>query len=290
MPVGVAGRDVENVAVGGASAMTIGVRQASLNVDSRMIVLFRATISTILILIAIGVFAKLRKQMQFTRPWLHLFRGSLIAVSTQLGFYTIANIPIATATVLFFMGPIFATIFSSILHSEHVGPRRWAAVAAGFIGAVIVLRPGFSEFHPAMLTALGSSLLFALALTLSRHLASADGPLATYFSSVVITAIITIPLAAPVFSIPVSGIVWLALIVVVITSAVRGYADIEAYRYGESSILAPVAYLRLVLISMAGYFMFDEVPDMATIIGASIIIAATLYIALREAKLRRANR
>lgn len=84
--------------------------------------------------------------------------------------------------------------------------------------------------------------------------------------------------------------VWLALIVVVITSAVRGYADIEAYRYGESSILAPVAYLRLVLISIAGYFMFDEVPDMATIIGASIIIAATLYIALREAKLRRANR
>jgi drug/metabolite transporter (DMT)-like permease len=278
------------ISVAGASAMTIGVRQASLSVDSRMIVLFRAAISTIFILIAIGMFAKLRGQMRFTRPWLHLFRGGLIAFSTQLGFYTIANIPIATATVLFFMGPIFATIFSSVLHSEHVGPRRWAAVAAGFIGAVIVLRPGFAEFHPAMLTALGSSLLFALALTLSRQLASADGPLATYFSSVVITAIITIPLAAPVFSIPVGGMIWLALSVVIITSAVRGYADIEAYRYGESAILAPVAYLRLVLISIAGYFMFDEVPDMATIIGAALIISATLYIALREAKLRRANR
>ena len=82
----------------------------------------------------------------------------------------------------------------------------------------------------------------------------------------------------------------MALAIVIIASAVRGYADIEAYRYGESAILAPVAYLRLVLIALAGYFLFGEVPDLATVIGASIIISATLYIALREAKLRRANR
>ena len=89
------------------------------------------------------------------------------------------------------------------------------------------------------------------------------------------------------FYIPTWGIIWIALSVVVIASAVRGYADIEAYRYGESAILAPVAYLRLVLISIAGYLMFDEVPDTATLIGASLIVSATLYIALREAKLRR---
>ena len=80
------------------------------------------------------------------------------------------------------------------------------------------------------------------------------------------------------------------LAIVIVASAVRGYADIEAYRYSESAILAPVAYLRLVLIALAGYFLFGEVPDLATVIGASIIISATLYIALREAKLRRANR
>lgn len=278
------------ISVVGASAMTIAVRQASLSMDSRMIVLFRAVFSSLLILIALGMFSKLRHQLRFSRAGLHLFRGTLIAFSTHLGFYTIAHIPVATATVLFFMGPIFATVFSSVLHSEKVGPRRWSAVMAGFIGAVIVLRPGFAEFHPAMLTALGSSLLFALALTLSRQLATDDGPLATYFSSAVITAIITVPLAVPVFDIPIWGILWLALAVVVITSAVRGYADIEAYRYGESAILAPVAYLRLVLISIAGYLLFDEVPDTPTVIGASIIIAATLYIALREANLRRANR
>jgi len=277
------------ISVVGASAMTVAVRQTSLTIDSRVIVLFRAGISSVLIVLAIGMFAGLRSHMRFSKPGLHLFRGSLIAFSTHMGFYTIANIPIATATVLFFMGPIFATIFSSVLHSEHVGPRRWAAVGAGFVGAVIVLRPGFSEFHPAMLTALGSSLLFALALTLSRNLATADGPLATYFSSVLITAIITVPLAAPAFSMPVGLMVWLAVAMVVVASAVRGYADIEAYRYGDSSVLAPISYLRLVLISVAGYFMFGETPDLATVIGASLIIAATLYIALREAKLRRAG-
>ena len=278
------------ISVVGASVMTIAVRQTSLTIDSRMIVLFRAGISTVFIILAVGMFSGLRAQLKFSRPWMHLFRGSLIAFSTHLGFYTIAHIPIATATVLFFMGPIFATIFSSVVHSEKVGPRRWAAVGAGFIGAVIVLRPGFSEFHPAMVTALGSSLLFALALTLSRNLATADGPMATYFSSVVITAIITVPLAAPVFSMPINLIVWIAVAVVVIASAVRGYADIEAYRYGDSSVLAPISYLRLVLISIAGYLMFGEVPDLPTFIGASLIISATLYIALRESKLRRAGR
>lgn len=274
------------VSVVGASAMTIAVREASLFADSRVIVFFRAIVSTILILIAIGMFTRLRSKMQFSRPMLHLFRGTLIAFSTHLGFYTLAHIPIATATTLFFMGPIFATIFSSVIHSEHVGPRRWAAVVAGFVGALIVLRPGFSEFHIGMLTALGSSLLFALALALSRQLATADGPLATYFSSVVITALITLPIAAPIASIPVGWMVWLSLGIVVIGSMSRGYADIEAYRHGEASILAPIAYLRLVLISIAGYFMFDEVPDQATVIGAALIIAATLYIARREAILR----
>ena len=270
-----------------SSAMTVGVRDISTQLGSTMIVFLRASVSTALIVLAIILFARLRKQLKFSQPWLHLVRGTLIAFSTQLGFYSISNLPLSTVTVLFFLAPIWATLLAIPFHGEKVGPRRIAAIAVGFIGAVIILRPGFGEFHPAMLTAMGSSILFALALNMSRGLARADGALSTYFSSVVITAIVMLPFALPVFDTPHTTRAWIAGAVIVVTGAARGYADIEAYRLGEAGILAPITYLRLIFIAAAAYFLYSEIPDMPTIIGATIIIGATLYIARRETKLRR---
>ncbi len=270
-----------------SSAMTIGVRDISAQLDSTVIVFLRAAVSTALILIAILIFAKLRKQLKFSRPWLHLIRGTLIAFSTQLGFYSISNLPLSTVTVLFFLAPIWATLLAIPVHGEKVGPRRIAAIAVGFVGALVILRPGFGALHPAMLTAMGSSILFALALNMSRGLARADGAFSTYFSSVIITAIVMLPLAAPVFDTPHNLRAWIAGAVIVVAGAARGYADIEAYRLGEAGILAPITYLRLVFIAVAAYFLYAETPDTPTIIGAVIIIGSTFYIARRETKLRR---
>jgi drug/metabolite transporter (DMT)-like permease len=277
------------VSVLGASLMTLAVRGVSLEVDSRMAVMFRAGITSLLIVIGLILFTKLRRQLQFSRPGMHLLRGSLIGVSTNLGFYTLAHIPLATATVLFFTAPIFATILGGIIHKERVGPRRIFAIVAGFCGALVILRPGYEAFHPAMLTALGSSALFAIALTLSRNLANADGAISTYFSSVVITVMVTLPIALPVWEYPSNAWTWFAVAVLVITSALRGVADIQAYRFAEASILAPVAYLRLVIIGIGAFFLFSETIDTPTWIGAMIIIAATLYIARREAALRKSG-
>lgn len=269
-----------------ASLMSLAVRGVVLELDSRMVVMFRAGVIGLLIVVALILVSRLRRQLQFTKPWMHLLRGILIGVSTNLGFYTLAHIPLATATVLFFTAPIFATILGALIHGEKVGPRRIAASIAGFVGAMVILRPGLEAFHPAMLTALGSSALFAVALTLSRGLANADGALSTYFSSVVITALVTLPIAIPVWHYPTAPITWIAVGIVIIASAVRGVADIQAYRFGEASILAPIAYLRLVLIGLGAWVLFAETIDKPTLIGAAIIISATLYIALREAKLR----
>jgi drug/metabolite transporter (DMT)-like permease len=275
------------ISVLGASAMSLAVRGVVEEIDSRMVVMFRAGVTSFVIFGIIIVLPKMRRNLRFSRPWLHLLRGGLIGVSTNLGFYTLAHIPLATATVLFFTAPIFATILGAVVHGEKVGPRRIAAVIAGVIGALVILRPGYEAFHPAMLTALGSSALFSIALTLSRNLANADGALSTYFSSVVITVLVTLPIAVPVWEYPDTPILWFAMAVVVAASALRGVADIQAYRYGEAAILAPIAYLRLVLIGFGAWILFAETIDDATLIGAVIIISATLYIALREARLRK---
>ncbi len=271
----------------GSSAMSIAVRDVSSQIDSRAIVFLRSAITTGLILLAILIFVQMRQQLKFSKPAKHLIRGTLIAVSTHMGFYAISNLPLATVTVLFFLAPIWATVLAIIIHKEKVGPRRIVAITFGFIGALVILRPGFGSFEPAMLAALGSSILFALALTMSRGLAQVDGATSAYFSSVVITALVSLPFAWPVMEMPTDIRGNFALMIVVVAGAIRGYADIEAYRHGDAAILAPITYLRLVLIATAAYFLYAEIPDTATIVGAIIVISSTLYIALRETRLKR---
>ena len=277
------------ISVIGASVMTIVVRLASADISSLEVVFFRSVLATALVCVALVLASPMRKQLSFSKPYTHLIRGILVAAATHFGFYTIAHIPLATATVLFFTAPIFATVLSIFVHGESIGPRRIASIFAGFIGAVVVLRPGFSELSFGMLTAIGSSITFALALAMTRGIAQADGPLSTYLSSVVITAIATLPFMFNGTGIPTEITTWALLLIVALMSMVRGVADIYAYRYGEAGILAPAAYTRLVFIGIAAYIMFNEIPDLPTITGATIIIGSTLYIARREAMLKKAK-
>ena len=272
-----------------SSAMTIAARIASQELDSRMVVLGRGGLTLITMLALLAISTKLRKKLQFTDLRGHLIRGFLIAISTQMGFYTIAVIPLAITTVLFFTAPIFATILAMIVHGEKIGPRRIAAIVGGFAGVLIILRPGFDALELGLITAIGSSLTFATALTMSRNLSNTDGPISTYFSSVVIMVIISIPVAAPVMAIPSTNITWIAIFVLVITSTTRGISDIEAYRHADAALLTPITYLRLVFIGLSAYFFFDETPDTSTWFGATIIIAATLYIAKREQTLKKSK-
>lgn len=238
-------------------------------------------------LAALAVSPKTRQAMRFSRPWLHVLRGSLIGVATMQGYFTIATIPMATGTVLFFTAPIFATIINMFLHGERVGPRRISAIVVGFLGAVIILRPDVGRIELGMVTAIGSSLCFALALSLSRNLARADGAVSTFFSSVLFTVLVSLPFAAREFEVPELGWTWIALSAVVVTTVVRGYSDIVAYHLAEAAVLAPLTYMRLVFIGTAAYFVYDETPDATTLIGAAIIIGSTLYITHRQAALRR---
>lgn len=270
-----------------SSAMTIAVRQSSLEIDTRMVVFLRFTMATIL-LAAFYIWSRGPVgHLKFSRPVLHLVRGVLMAVSTHLGFYSVANLELVTATVLFFCAPIFATIFAGWIHGERAGPRRRVAVVIGFLGVLVVLRPGVDALDPVMLSALGSAILFGLALVLSRPLAVTDGSFSTLFSTTVVTAIFTIPLAIPVWQLPTEPVTWIAIVAIVVTGISRMIGDLQAYRYGEAASLAPISYLRLILIGAAAYFIYCEVPDGTALVGAAVIVGAAIYIARREAILKK---
>lgn len=274
--------------VAAASGMTVAVREVAVSVDTRMVVLLRSA----MILVGIAAmlpFARGASAVRFTRPGLHLLRGVLLAVSIQLGFYAIAHLPMATVTALFFTAPLFATLLAAPINGEKIGPRRLAASAAGFVGAIIVLRPFDAAFDPAMFASLGSSLLFALALALSRGVAQADGAFSTLISSVVLTILVSIPMAAGDWSMPADAWVWVLVGAVAAFGALRNVADIESYRVGEASVVGVISYLRLVALGGAGWLLYDERPDAMTWVGGSVIVGSTLYIAHRERTLRKAK-
>lgn len=271
-----------------AAGMTFAVRYASADMTASVIVFMRSLGGLALAALIFLAFRGRVRRLRFSRPGRHILRGALVGVSTQMGFYTISAMPLATATVLFFTAPIFAAVLAVPYHGERIGLRRAAAIGAGFLGVLIVLRPGMEPVGAPVLAALGSSLLFALVLLMSRGLADEDGPLSTYVSSTLMSLIVSAPLAVPAWSTPSALWGWGAVAFVVLFSMSRNIADLQAYRLAEASVLAPLAYTRLVLIVIGAYALFGEIPDVAALAGGALIIGAALYIAHRERLVRRA--
>lgn len=269
----------------GATGMSVAVRYLSIDLHTVQIAFLRCAFGLwVLIPIFLTRAEAGKHRLQFTRPWLHLLRGALFVVALTTGFHALSVLPLATATTLFFMAPVFATLLAAVFRGESFGPRRATAIAAAFVGALIVLRPGFSEESLAMVLAVASAMCFAVALLISRPLSQADGANSVLFSS---TAIACAALLAPALWLwsPVRVDMWGLIALLVFASSLRMFADIRAYNVADAGFLAPFAFLRLLFIAAAGWIFFREGMDGPTAIGAAIIIGATVFIAWREALL-----
>lgn len=262
----------------GATGMMIFVRLLAPDLHTAMLAFLRSSIGLILVVpFLIGA-----RELRFTMWKLHLARGVCFAIALNAGFYALWKLPLATATVLMFLAPVFVTVLAGPVLGEKVGIRRWLAVGAAFVGTLIILRPGADTLDIAVLVAVISSLAFAAAILFGKILAGGDGTSATFVSSSILTAVFTFPPALTVWEMPQSSLQWLMIGALVLTASLRTYADIRAYAVGEAGFLAPFSYLRLITIGIAGYYLFGEVIDGPTWLGGAIIIGATLYIALRE--------
>lgn len=273
--------------VAGATGMTLAIRVLTPELHSAMLAFLRSAFGLLIVLPFLMRARMTGRRLRFAAWKLHLARGALIVVALNAGFYAIWSLPMAQATILFFMAPVFATAMATLALGEPVGPRRWAAIAVGFLGALVILRPGVGALDPAMPIAILSSLCFAGALIIGRVIAQEDGSDSIFVSSSVLAAVGTLPPALFVWGLPADATAWAVLGVLVLASALRQYADIRAYAVGEAGFLAPFTYLRLLTVGVAGYVWFGEVLDGPTLLGGAVIVAATLYISLREAQLGR---
>ena len=214
---------------------------------------------------------------------IQIFRSLFLFLSTIFFFYAISVISLAEALTLAFVGPIIATILSFLILKESVGPRRWIAVIAGFIGVLFVIRPGFNEINIATVAALGAGISYACYIISTRKLSFMDNPFMTLIFTGLSGAIV-ISFIVPFFwtSLTLNG--WLILITLAAIGTFAHFLLILSLNYAEASKLAPLSYSEIITNVIIGYYFFGDFPNQWMWIGLIIIIASGVYISLRENK------
>jgi len=213
---------------------------------------------------------------------LQVLRGAMAATSAALFIFAVRYVPLADAVAVSFVAPFIVTLLGALFLREPVGVRRWTAVAAGFLGTVIVLRPGLGMVHPAAFLVIAAATLFALRQILSRVLADSDRTATTVaYTALVGSLLLTVPLPF-VWQTPASG---LELTLCVSIAAMAGVAEvlvIKALEIALAVVVAPVQYTLIIWGTIYGFLVFGQLPDLWTWVGTAIIVVTGLYMLRRE--------
>ena len=222
-----------------------------------------------------------RKQLVWTsKPKLQLFRGLILLCANMLFFYAISIISLTKALTLAFVAPLIVTALSPFILGEIVGYRRWLAVIIGFIGSLIVIRPGLIEFNLATLAALGTGFFYGIYFIITRKLHTADSPLLTLLITGVVGAII-LSAYMPFGWIEPNPNQWLFMFCIGLCASVGHFFLILSLKYADASKLAPFSYFEIVTNVIIGYYFFSDFPDIWTWVGLLIIINSGIYITIR---------
>ncbi len=218
----------------------------------------------------------------------HMAR-SLIGVTAMIcGMYALTHLTLAEAVSLSFSRPLFVIVLAVLMLGEAVRWRRWTATAVGFLGVILMMRPAVAGIDPAALAAVAGSLLSAVVAVLIKRMTATESTLAIMSWFAVVSTVATLIPTLFVWQTP--G--WQELVLLFLVGAL-GVAGqnlvIFAYRAGEATAVTPFDYARLPFSGVIGFLFFAETPDNWTLAGAGVIVAATFYIARREAVLARGN-
>jgi len=210
----------------------------------------------------------------------HTLRTLFLVISMTLYFLAIAWIPLAMAISAFFVGPIAAVVLSVLVLKERLTMRKLLSLALGFGGALVILQPGGAAVDPGLLFAFGSGLFFAAYMIATRQASLRSDPIKTLAFQCVIGTLLLTPQAVWTWSTPLPGDL-IYFIGLGLASASSHILSITAFRFADASTLAPLVYLELIGTSLIGFLIFQEVPGLATLIGAALIVGGGLMLVRR---------
>lgn len=264
--------------------MTVAIRLASETLHTFEIAFFRnffGLVAALPLLLRHG--PELLKTTQWPR---YVFRCAIGVVSMLCGFWAIGHLPLAQAVALSYSTPIFVTIAAVVFLHEQVRGRRWAAVALGFVGVMIIVRPGTAGFSAGTLVALAAAVLSGIVSIQIKQLSKVEPA----DRIVLLTTLLWVPMsllpALTVWEWP-RGIAWVWVIAAGFLGTGGHMLWTRALKLGDVSALTPISFMQLPIVAVAGWLLFQERLDRWTAIGAGVIFAANAYIAHREARLAR---
>ncbi len=215
-------------------------------------------------------------------PLLQVARGLVAALSASAFIFAVGYVPLPDAVAVSFVAPFAVTILAALFLREAVGIRRWSALSIGFIGTLIVVRPGLGVLHPAIFVVIGAASLFALRQILSRLLGPTDSTSTTItYTAISSVVLLTVPMAF-VWKTPTSHQQVLLILVFACAAGVGELLIIRALEMAQAAILAPMQYSMIVWSTGLSWLVFAQLPDHWTLTGAAIIIASGLYTLHRE--------
>ncbi|MDB5485127.1 MAG: protein of unknown function transrane [Tardiphaga sp.] len=233
------------------------------------------------VLIMLPIVIRHPRAMRSLTPGIQTLRGVAMLASSVFFISGLQYLPIAEASATAFIAPIFVTGLSIVFLAEKVGTRRWIATIVGLIGVFIIVKPGTAAFHPAAILPILSALGWACTLVLTRKMSGADSVITTMSYTALVgflmlSAIVPLYWVTPTWQqVAIGAAIGLA-------STTGHWIVVLAFRYADASVLAPFSYSQLVWVTILGFLMFGEIPDIWTAVGAAVIIASGLYTAHRE--------
>ena len=223
-------------------------------------------------------------RVRVKQPKLQVVRGLLLAVSAVLFVLAIQTMPLAEATSVGFISPLLITALSVLVLGEVVRASRWTAIVVGLLGVLVIVRPGTEAFQPAALLVLASSSFWAVAVVLTRRMAGHD-PTATTLLWSAVVGLVAMTLVLP-FGWAWVGIGdWALAVALGLVASAGQYLMVQAYRFAPASLLAPFSYSSLLWSMALGWALFGALPDIWTLAGAVVIVAAGLVAARPERSL-----
>ncbi len=295
------------LALGGAAVLSVNdlaIKSLSGAYALHQVILIRAVIGMALVLSVIWVSRTGFRQLRTKRWREHLFRVSIVMVSNVSYFLGLAVMPLADAVAVAFVSPLFVTLMSAVILGEKVGPHRWAAVAVGLIGVLVMLRPGSGVIQPAAILVLISAFCYASSHMMTRRMRDTESAMTLNFFVQVGFVVVSCSMGLmfgdgrlaqddglfaflfrPWVTPPVAD--WRAFVATGLAVGIGGLMMSQAYRTTEAALIAPFEYVGMPMAIFWGVVIFGTWPDLTGWAGIALICGAGLYTLWRETRRRR---
>jgi drug/metabolite transporter (DMT)-like permease len=263
------------------SCLDASAKWLNRSMDPLLTVWWRYVSSVVLVSFAINPWTR-PGVLRTNRMWVQVARSLLLFLSTACNFVALQYMQLAETISIIFSTPLMVALLAGPLLGEWIGPRRLVAIGVGFVGVLVVTRPGVGTMHPAALLSVAGSVAYAFYAITTRVLAAHDSSQTTMVYSGLAGVVLMTPLLPFVWTTPATPLAWFLVVAIGVFGAVGHWLLILAHARAPAPILSPFIYTQIVWMLALGYVLFGDWPDHWTLAGSSIVIASGLYLIYRE--------